>query len=277
MDSYSGNQKPNDLAPRGRVPDLLRPEVLAAFDRTAFERDGYWVWEGILTDAGREQWTASLQKLQDMNDSIVMDTDWAAIDFAGRGLQPPLPERITAEFKATCLGGSEQMSFMSPETRLYMHERGIFGPGPALVTHGFESEGVMPEYFPGAYDDFIRDVTTAHPQMMALFTKLLGDRFLLDHCIMLNRTPGSIGRRWHAHQYREGQYEVEDPIGTGKAVTPDFLDQQCIRTLCYPESATLADGGEFAVIPGAHLYRIPFKWNTKRFDEDADMQASTLR
>ncbi len=73
------------VTPGSRVHDLLRPEVLAAFDRTAFERDGYWVWEGVLSDAGRKRWTASLQKLQRMNDSIITDTDWAAIDFAGRG------------------------------------------------------------------------------------------------------------------------------------------------------------------------------------------------
>ena len=52
---------------------------------------------------------------------------------------------------------------------------------------------------------------------------------------MLNRKAGSAGRRWHAHQYREGQCEVEDEIGTGKALTTEFLQQQCIRTLCYPE------------------------------------------
>ena len=43
-----------------RVPDLLRPEVLAAFDRAAFERDGYRVWDNVLTDAGLRQFTASL-------------------------------------------------------------------------------------------------------------------------------------------------------------------------------------------------------------------------
>ena len=123
-------------------------------------------------------------------------------------------------------------SFLRSEVRAYMHEHGLLGPGPALVTRGYESLGVMPEYFPAGYDDFIMDVTTAHPQMMELFKKLFGDRFVLDHCLMLNRAAESRGRRWHAHQYREGQYEVEDPIGTGKALTPEFLQQQCIRTLC---------------------------------------------
>ena len=274
-----GKQKHTDGPVRtARVDNLLRPEVLDAFDRKAFEQDGYWVWEGILTDAGREQFAASLQKLQHMNDCILMDTDWAAIDFEGRGLAPPPPEQITPEFLASCCGGSEQMpSFLRSEIRQYMHDHGLFGLGPALVTRGFESSGVMPEYFPAGYDDFIMDVTTAHPQMMELFRKLFGDRFVLDHCLMLNRAAGSRGRRWHAHQYRDGQYEVEDPIGTGKAVTPEFLQQQCIRTLCYPEGAESGDGAELGVIPGSHLYRIPFKWNTDRPDDDATMQANWLK
>ena len=194
----------HNCSPENRVDDLLRSEVLQAFDRATFERDGYWVWEGILTDAARKRWTASLQKLQQMNDAILMDTEWNAIDFQARGFPPPLPEQITPEFLAACCGGSEQMPgfLRTAELRRYMHTYGLFGPGAALVTHGFESQGVMPEYFPAGYDDFIMDVTSAHPQMMALFTKLFGDRFILDHCFMLNRAIGSKGRRWHAHQYR---------------------------------------------------------------------------
>ena len=41
----------HNCSPESRVDDLLRSEVLQAFDRATFERDGYWVWEGILTDA----------------------------------------------------------------------------------------------------------------------------------------------------------------------------------------------------------------------------------
>ena len=237
------------------------------------------MWEGILTNAARKRWTESLQKLQQMNDAILMDTEWSAIDFQGRGFPPPLPEQITPAFLAACCGGSEQMPgfLRTAELRRYMHTYGLFGPGAALVTRGFESQGVMPEYFPAGYDDFIMDVTTAHPQMMALFRKLFGDRFILDHCFMLNRAIGSKGRRWHAHQYRDGQYEVEDPIGTGNALTTEFLKRQCIRTLCYPEGATIEDGGELAIIPGAHLYRIPYKWSTERPDDDAAMKAGWLK
>ena len=86
MDTSSIHWSQTDtVAPASRVHDLLRPEVLQAFDRTFFEREGYWVWEGILTDTGRKRWTESLQKLQQMNDEIVMDTDWAAIDCRGPG------------------------------------------------------------------------------------------------------------------------------------------------------------------------------------------------
>ena len=139
----------DDLSSASRVDGLLRPEVLAAFDRKTFERDGYWVWEGILTDAGRKQWAASLEKLQHMQDCILMDTDWASIDFQGRGQKPPSPEEITPEFLSTCCGGSEQMPrFLRAKVRQYMLEHGLLGPGPALVTRGFNSMGVMPEYFP---------------------------------------------------------------------------------------------------------------------------------
>ena len=32
----------DDEISAGAIPDLLRPEVLDAFDRETFERDGYW-------------------------------------------------------------------------------------------------------------------------------------------------------------------------------------------------------------------------------------------
>jgi len=264
-------------APPGRVHELLRPEVLDAFDRTVFEQQGYWVWQNVLTDEGRKQFQASLEKLQNLNDQIILDTDWGAIDFECRGMTSPSPDRVSRSFLEACVGESERMRFMPRGLRDYMKDHGLLDPEPTLVTNGHESFGVMPEWFPGLYDDFIMDVTTAHPQMMDLFRKVVGERFLYDHVIMLNRAPKSEGRRWHGHPYRQGQHEVEDPVGTGHAVTTEYLQQQCVRTLCYPEGATVEDGGEFAVIPGAHLYRIPYKWSTKRPDYDADMEAHWLK
>ena len=264
-------------SPACRIHDLLRPEVLAAFDRAAFERDGYWVWEGILTDAGREQWTASLDKLQAMCDAMIMDTDWAAIDYAARGLQPPPPETLSAEYKRKCCGGKKLGLLIPNDLRIYMHDHGLFGPEPSLVTRGFESQGLMPEHFAPAYDEFILDVATAHPQMMELFAKLFGPRLVLDHIIMLNRAPGNQGSGWHAHPYRNAEYEVEDPIGTGNAATPEFLERQCVRTLVHTEGASREEGGELGVIPGAHLYRIPYKWSTARPDHDEDLRSGWLQ
>jgi hypothetical protein len=148
-----------------------------------------------------------------------------------------------------------------------------------LAPDGFTWQGMMPEYFPLAYDDFILDIATAHPQMMQLFAKLLGKRFLIDHVLTLNRIPGSRGRRWHAHPYRnKGQREVEDPIGSSQSLTTDFFPHQCVRTLCYPEGMGAADGGgELSVMPGAHLYRIPYLWDGARTEYNEQIQAGWMR
>ena len=144
--------------PPSRLDNLLRPDVLAAFDRAFFEREGYWVWKGVLTDEGRAQWSASLQKLQALNDTVVRHSDWCAVDYQSRDIFDPDPEKITNEFLAACTGGSEQMKFMPPELREYMYQQGIFDP--ALATDGFDWQGIFPEYFPLAYDDFILDIAT---------------------------------------------------------------------------------------------------------------------
>jgi hypothetical protein len=264
-------------APTCRLDGLLRPEVLAAFDRDRFEREGYWVWEGLLTEAGRARWTASLQRLQALNDAIVTGADWGALDYAGRGIGQPDPQKITPQFLASCCGGSEQMAFQSRGLREYMYRHGIFDS--AMEIAGCEWQGMMPEYFSLAYDDFILDIATAHPQMMELLGKLLGPRFLLDHVLMLNRPPGSRGRRWHAHPYRsKGQHETEDNVGSHRSLSPQFFPHQCVRTLCYPDGMSAADGGgELAVVPGAHLYRIPYLWDVGRSEYDQEFEAGWMK
>ena len=114
--------------------------------------------------------------------------------------------------------------------------------------------------------------------MMELFRKVLGNRFLLDHCLMLNRGPGTKGRRWHGHPYWEGQHEIQDAIGDGSAVIARVSTAAMYSNSLLPGGcATPDDGGEFAVIPGAHLYRVPYKWNTERPDEDEDMRSGWLK
>ena len=44
-----------------------------------------------------------------------------------------------------------------------------------------------------------------------------------------------------------------------------------VRTLLYPEGSSVSLGGELAVVPGYHLYRDPFRWNSARPDDDEGM------
>ena len=74
-----------------------------------------------------------------------------------------------------------------------------------------------------------------------------------------------------------GSTKLRTPLGLETPCTTEFLKRQCIRTLCYPEGATIEEGGELAIIPGAHLYRIPYKWSTERPDDDAAMKAGWLK
>jgi hypothetical protein len=285
---------PAVLPPEPRLEALIRPEVLSAFDRAQFERDGYWLWAGALTDEGRERMTGSLQQLQAMQDYMIMETDWAAgIDWARRNLEPPPPKRITREWRETRVcGGSEQLSyypaqgdqpevgkgFLNMPTRAYMSEVGLFGSGAdALATDGsWESQGHMPEFAPLCHSPFLLDLATAHPQMMEIFTKLFHGResFRLDHTVVLNRKGGEgTGRHWHAHRYADGRYEEHAEDSAGDAPNPEFLRQQCIRTLCYPEGAAAVDaggqGGELGLVPGAHLFRVPFEASFSHADDAA--------
>ena len=100
----------------------------------------------------------------------------------------------------------------------------------------------------------------------------------MDHCLLLNRAPDNEGSHWHAHQYREGQYEEQHADAPGDQPSSEFQQRQCIRTLVYPEGAAIErGGGELAVIPGAHLYRVPYKWNTPRTAYDPEIKAGWLR
>jgi hypothetical protein len=259
------------LPPEERLRELLRPEVLLGFDRAKFERDGFWVWPAALTDSGRERMTKTLQLLQSRQDYMVMHTDWTFIDWAGRDLPPPPPERLTREWRETRVcGGSEQLSyypasggrpevgkgFLNMPTRTFMAETGLFGVGTdALATDGsWSSQGHAPEFTPLCHSPFLLDLATAHPQMMQMFSSLFaGGRFCLDHAALLNRKHGEgAGRHWHAHRYSDGRYEEHDEDADGTP-NPHFMTQQCIRTLCYPEGAVSAEdggyGGELGLIP----------------------------
>ena len=274
---------------------LIRPQALESFDRAAFERDGYWLWSSALTDVGCRKITETLATLQAMQDYMIMHTDWLhGIDWASRGLPAPPRDRLSEEWRTNnVVGGSEQLSwyppaapgqaafgrgFLSMPVRQYMAEHGLFGAGSDQLASGdgWESQGHVPEFAPLCYSPFLLDLATNHPATMHMFSKLFcGKRFCLDHALLLNRKAGGgPGRHWHAHRYGDGRHELhgEDDDGTPSSA---FHSRQCIRTLCYPEGATSipdgGDGGELGVVPGAHLFQVPYQYSSSNAG-DAEME-----
>lgn len=97
-------------------------------------------------------------------------------------------------------------------------------------------EGHEPNRFSAEYDKYLESVI-AHPQMLELARKVLGDDIRYDHCVSLNRHGGNGGIGWHSHGYSD-----DDPR------------YGFVRIFFYVNGFEIDDGGLKAV-PGSHLYR----------------------
>lgn len=97
-------------------------------------------------------------------------------------------------------------------------------------------EGHEPNRFSAEYDAYLESVI-AHPQMLELACKVLGDDIRYDHCVSLNRHGGNGGIGWHSHGYSD-----DDPR------------YGFVRIFFYVNGFEIDDGGLKAV-PGSHLYR----------------------
>lgn len=97
-------------------------------------------------------------------------------------------------------------------------------------------EGHEPNRFSAEYDAYLESVI-AHPQMLELARKVLGDDIRYDHCVSLNRHGGNGGIGWHSHGYSD-----DDPR------------YGFVRIFFYVNGFEADDGGLKAV-PGSHLYR----------------------
>lgn len=94
----------------------------------------------------------------------------------------------------------------------------------------------LPNHNAAEYDHYLESII-AHPQMLALARRVLGDNIRFDHCVTLNRPMGNQGVRWHSHEYAE-----DDPsLGF-------------IRIFFYISGFELTDAN-LKVVPGSHLYR----------------------
>ena len=86
--------------------DMSAPCV-RAFDRTKFERDGFWMWDNVMRPACRQQLTAALQNVQRIQDELVMDNRWAnPAAFTELGLSPPR-ELFTRAERQQMVGGCQ--------------------------------------------------------------------------------------------------------------------------------------------------------------------------
>jgi hypothetical protein len=278
---------PAALLPRD---GLFRPGWEAAFDQAGWERDGFVVLPDVLTDDARERWLYSLQRLQGIQDALIALTPWnEPAAWAPLGLAPREP-LLTAADVAAISGGSEcggGRGFPEGFGKLPF-ERQL--QAPVVCGGRIEYQGILPEHFPAAYDTFIMDITCRHPQFLALQRRLLTppnqgrfpDRPIrYDHSVMLSRKGGSAGRRWHAHPYdardspRINHEEGPEPF-VDAARMVDGPELMLSRTLCFPAGIAEADGGLLGLIPGATLFRDPFKWAGNRTDWDADMEAGWM-
>ena len=112
----------------------------------------------------------------------------------------------------------------------------------SLVPNG--TEGHKPNRFAAEYDEFLESLI-GHPQMLTLVRQVLGGDIRYDHCVSLNRPGGNQGSSWHSHTYSD-----DDPsLGF-------------IRIFFYVNGFDVDDGGLKAV-PGSHLYRSKFRFQTE--------------
>ena len=273
-------------------PDgLFRPGWEQAFDGGTWERDGVLVLPSVLTDEARELWLASLQRLQQISDTIIRETPWADAEaWAPLGLVPTRLPLSSAEIDRLC-GGSEIAGpaggFFPPGFHELPFEQKL--RAPVECGEGVEWQGFFPAEFPQAYDPFAMHVACHHPQFLALQRRLLTPPeqgpypprpIRLDHSLLLNRKGGSDGRRWHAHEFdgRDSpRLNLPDEPFCDAAALVEGPRLMLSRTLCYPAGIAKEDGGLLGVIPGAHLFREAFCSAGNRTAWDEDMRAGWLK
>lgn len=111
----------------------------------------------------------------------------------------------------------------------------------------------LPNRNAAEYNSYLESLI-AHPQMLALARRVLGENIRFDHCVTLNRPAGNQGLRWHSHEYAE-----DDPrLGF-------------VRIFFYISGFAVGDAN-LKVVPGSHLYRDRYI----NAQTDAELQAGWL-
>ena len=99
-------------------------------------------------------------------------------------------------------------------------------------------EGHEPNRYSAEYDAYLASLI-GHPQMLQLVRTVLGADIRYDHCVTLNRPPGTPEMSWHAHSY--GEEDMARGLGF-------------VRIFFYVNGFEAEDGG-LKVVPGSHLHR----------------------
>lgn len=116
-----------------------------------------------------------------------------------------------------------------------------------------DTEEHHPSRYAAEHNDYLASLI-AHPQMLALARRVLGDDIRYDHCVSLTRQGGNPGQGWHSHSYAEERAEL------------GFL-----RIFFYVNGFAKGDGA-LKVVPGSHLFRDP----KLRAETDAELEAAWL-
>ncbi len=217
-----------------------------SFDVQKFQRDGFVVLPGIMTEATRTRWKAACIDVQRLNDRLLVETDWEGVDWGACGLEHS-PEAVTPAELEPALGGCQLPVPPGVRPAGFSHflHRNI--PGLAFGWGGF------PESHAVQHSEFLQYVA-AHPDMLKLHSKLLGvpeEEIRFDHGLILNRKCGFRGQNWHSHSYRhEGA-----PNGLDAHDEDAELGRSLVRTLCYPDGYAAESSGGLGVIAGSHRYR----------------------
>ena len=242
--------------------DMTAPCV-RGFSRSKFEADGFWVWDGLMLPHCREQLTAALQRVQRLQDELVMDETRSrlkAADYATLGLTPPTRFYSKAE-RQEMLGSSQATGALAAgiEPTDEAERQATLTPHPRTGAHDVtlmpESKyrqrmplgswgGVLPEHFPSGYDERVLRMVT-HPQMLALHRLMLGEDLRYDHVVALNRRGGFDGQGWHSHGYAE-----DNQVPTTRLPALGL-----VRSLAYPEGFSARNDGGIKVVRGSALHR----------------------
>ena len=149
--------------PEGSRGPIFEPYTL---DTEALHRDGYAILPSIMLPETRRRWKAACQAVQALNDRLLLETDWSAVDWPAVGLEQPAEHVSPADLQGS-LGGCQLPAHPGVKAAGFSHYLHRDVPGLAFGWGGF------PEAHSVEHSGFFQYVA-AHPDMLRLHSALLG-------------------------------------------------------------------------------------------------------